>query len=344
MINFLLTVLAAFVVAIGTVAKHIMALMLSPLGSWIEKVLRLQTSLARWWLVFFSLTLCVLVAVFEKIFLSRFVETSGNSAILTFSALSLLALSIYRQSALIMLRDQTEYKNYTEMLEHLSVSSTKWFQNKLRRPEDGLWIRLMMATTVIHVPPTIAVLAIGDHSIFTLLWFIIALFSTFKTPAMNHNLGHNNPFLKLKKEHPTVGLFLVIWYHFVVEFVEGDIPHLTIAAHNIVHHGENNGLDDFETTLPYDRTSFVSTSKLFVRCGLAYTFGIGVLSYLWSKRKNPAYRRGLKRAITGLTFTYGILAVSILNVGVPVVVFILTARLIQSTLKFGQLPELQHSR
>ena len=231
-----------------------------------------------------------------------------------------LALGAFRCAAVWLMEKETNYETYELMAKHLSGGLTGWFYRRLRHPCDVLWIRHMAVSSLVHLPATVSLVLWGDTSWFACSWYVVTILTTVKTPSANHNLGHFRPFQALKLSHAFAAHGLALSYHFVVEFLEGDIPNLTYTAHNLIHHKENNGRDDFESTYACDRASFVSTSKLYFKCMLSYSFGGPVVSYLWRNRARKVCRSGLWKIARGLIFAYGVILLIIAIAGLPVAI------------------------
>lgn len=250
--------------------------------------------------------------------------------------LGYLLLGGFRWTALNLMERETNYRSYGEMLSRFEGGVFGSLAAEFREPTDILWVRHLMVTSLVHLPPTIALFVWGTQTWFVWAWFAVTILATVKTPSLNHNVGHYRPFAGLARKCPLLGRGLGLWYAYIVEFAEGDVPHLAIAGHNLVHHAENNGPGDFESTYPYDRTSFTDTSLLYLNCMASYSFSMRILDYLWQRRAKKAYRQAIRDILKGLSFAYGSLILVAVIASVQVALFILIIRLVQSGLKFGR--------
>lgn len=251
----------------------------------------------------------------------------------------------FRWASHWLMNQESRYASYEAMLAALDRGLTGWFIARLRRREDVVWIRHTALSTLVHLPPTVAFVMWGATSWFARVWFLVAIFASVKTGGANHNIGHSRPFVRFGKTRfdRAVGGALALWYHFVVEPLEGDVPHLTISGHNLIHHVENNGPKDFESSYPYDRTSFVSSALLYFNCALSYSFGVGILPYLWARRATREYRAAFTRTVIGLVYTYGLLVALGLVAGWGMAAFVLVVRLLQSALRYGTFAYTSHA-
>ena len=75
--------------------------------------------------------------------------------------------------------------------------------------------------------------------------------------------------------------------------------------HVYVHHVEDNGPRDSETTTPYDRTSFLDFSRHAFLQGIDMLTGVFVFNYLRAKGK----KRQLRKVLQGFLVWYAVLAV-----------------------------------
>jgi len=88
------------------------------------------------------------------------------------------------------------------------------------------------------------------------------------------------------------------------------IPYWYNIQHSVIHHAEDNGLEDTQSTLKYDRASYFD----FVRCANKFAFsGItsyDIIKYLLKNRRTKA----LRKVLFGMFIFYGFLcAVAIWN-------------------------------
>lgn len=254
-------------------------------------------------------------------------------------------LGAFRWSSHWLMNRESRYESYPAMLAALDRGLTGWFIARLRRREDVVWIRHTALSTLVHLPPTLALVLWGTTSWFASVWFLVAIFASVKTGGANHNIGHSRPFVRFGKTRldRAVGGALSLWYHFGVELLEGDVPHLTISGHNLIHHVENNGPKDFESSYPYDRTSFVSASLLYFNCALSYSFGVGILGYLWARRRIREYKSAFVRTTVGLVWTYGLVVAIGLALGPKMAAFVLAVRLLQAGLRYGTFAYTSHA-
>jgi hypothetical protein len=83
----------------------------------------------------------------------------------------------------------------------------------------------------------------------------------------------------------------------------GRVPHFYRAQHVLIHHVENNGPEDVQTTVHGDRSSFLHLARCALRFGLSWSFGIDVWRYLHRKRRSECIL-----LVAGFAFWFGAIA------------------------------------
>jgi hypothetical protein len=97
-----------------------------------------------------------------------------------------------------------------------------------------------------------------------------------------------------------------VYITYVFTVMLARVPHWYEVQHVVIHHVENNGFEDTQSTLKYDRASFSGFAKCANRFAVSGLLSIDVVSYLWKKRRWKA----LRRLATGIVIFYGVLALA----------------------------------
>ena len=99
-------------------------------------------------------------------------------------------------------------------------------------------------------------------------------------------------------------------FEYVLALLAARVPDHYRIQHVYIHHVEDNGPDDTQTTMAYDRTSFLDFSRLAFWQGLDLVTGYAIIPYLRKKNKT----RQLREFVRGLAIWYAFLiAVTLFN-------------------------------
>lgn len=184
----------------------------------------------------------------------------------------------------------------------------RWISSHLHHPIDAIFTRVWVANSVAVIPLTLLVLNPSTLNYFVILaYFVALLIAQFPHELIDHVNLHTRVF-QPKAGTPTAPRRILKALQFYFEY-----PHQLLLArapeyhriqHVYVHHVEDNGLLDSQTTAPYDRTSFLDFSRHGLIQGLDMVSGYKVYAYLAAKGK----KRQLRELIRGFAIWYGFLA------------------------------------
>jgi hypothetical protein len=158
-----------------------------------------------------------------------------------------------------------------------------------RHEVDGAWLEVLVVATCLVTPPLMAVLMIQGLRPESIMLFAATLW-TLRGPIVDfeHGDSHYN-FLRARPGAPTLGrrcMGALDWYSkYPLALMTGRIPLWYSVQHVAVHHAENNGLEDTQSTAPYDRASFAGFALCAQRFAFSGLFPIDVVLYLVRKRR-----------------------------------------------------------
>lgn len=198
----------------------------------------------------------------------------------------------------------------------------RWFAAVLLRPLDAIFTRIAIANTMVLAPLTLLlVLPQTCNYLVLAAWGTIALLIQFPQDLMDHANIHNRIFTP-RSDAPARSVKVLRacqrYYENALCLMALQIPDYYRIQHNYVHHVEDNGPADSQTTLPYDRTSFIDFARHALVQGIDLVTGRQVFGYLAARNKTKQAAE-LRRAIT---IWYSFLAVvAVINPLAAVAIF-----------------------
>lgn len=176
----------------------------------------------------------------------------------------------------------------------------RWLAGVLHHPIDAVLARVVIGSAIALVPIAVALLLP-----FTINYFVIAAFSTvvllvqFPIENFDHVDMHNRVFTP-RKDAPAYAQRILAsaeWsFRNVLSPLAVRICDFQRIQHVYVHHVEDNGPADVQTTLHLDRMSFLDFSRHALKQGIDMTTGWYVTSYLAAKGKDRQLAK-LRRAL-----------------------------------------------
>ncbi len=184
-----------------------------------------------------------------------------------------------------------------------------WLASRLRNPLDTIWLRFLVALTALMAPAFIGILLptlFGVHSV--LLYSSVFALSFNAINAFEHTNSHNHFFRSSSRSTKLDKIILsALRFHsnYVLNIMYARIPNWYRVQHVAIHHVEDNGPEDTQSTLPYDRSSFIDFSICANRFAWSGILSIDIIQYLTrNKRLKP-----LRDVIAGSLVFYGVLLV-----------------------------------
>ncbi len=201
----------------------------------------------------------------------------------------------------------------------------RWFARVLTHPLDAIFVRVTINNTLLIVPVVVAIVVRRTPSPLTFVLYLLALRVVgLIHEAMDHANMHNHVF-RPKRGAPPLAAALCkaidLYQEYVLCTAVGRIPGWYPVQHLAVHHGEDGSLDDNQTTVVRDRTSFLQYCALCTSWLFSKAFGLDIARYLFVRGRTKLLRRllvhvaGYYLFIAALTWLFG-----------PAVLFLLFAR------------------
>lgn len=179
----------------------------------------------------------------------------------------------------------------------------------LHHPIDAIFTRVWLANSIAIIPVSVLLLIPASINYFVIVGYTVMLLLTqLPQEITDHTNIHTRIFQPKLGATPHVKRllgWLQVYFEWVLTLLVARVPGYYRVQHIYVHHTEDNGPADSQTTLPYDRTSFLDFSRHALRQGVDLVTGWWVLSYLYRKGKS----RPMREVLRGLVFWYAILLV-----------------------------------
>lgn len=198
-----------------------------------------------------------------------------------------------------------------------------WFASVLPNPIDAIFTRIWVGNSIVILPQIVLLIIPATSNYFVVLAYsALLLLSQFPYEITDHVNIHNRIFNPKPDATPTTRRILKacqIYFDKVLCILSARIPDYYRIQHVYVHHVEENGPDDTQSTMAYDRTSFFDFSRHAFWQGLDLVTGFAVIPYLRRRKKN----RQLREFIRGMATWYAfIIAVLLINPLAGVLIYV----------------------
>lgn len=189
-----------------------------------------------------------------------------------------------------------------------------WFVARMRHPDDAVWARLLFFVSLM-IWPTFALMA-RPASFGPLAVLLYSALMSVLSPAIvnfEHCDSHYHVFrthsAKPRLDH-LVLCSIDVYVTYLLSLVLARVPHWYEIQHVVIHHAEDNGPNDTQSTLEYDRASFVEFARCAHRFAVSGLFSDDVIAYLIKNRR----RKVLRSLVLGLFAFYAfIIALVFIN-------------------------------
>lgn len=190
----------------------------------------------------------------------------------------------------------------------------RWFAANLNNPLDAAFTRLFIGNAVAMIPVTVLLILPSTLNYFVVaLWTAALLLVLFPQDLIEHSHMHNRIFTPRIGASPRVKRVLSTcqWiFEYPVTLLTIRMPEFYRIQHVYIHHVEDNGPDDTQSTMTYDRTSFLDYSRHALVQGLDLLTGCLVIPYLMRKNK----KRQIKELLKGMAIFYAlVVAIAVIN-------------------------------
>lgn len=187
---------------------------------------------------------------------------------------------------------------------------------------DAIFTRVWLANSIAIIPLSIMLVLPATTNYFVIVGYTVMLLLTqLPQEITDHTNIHTRIFQPKLGATPRVKRllgWLQVYFEWALTLLVARVPGYYRVQHIYIHHTEDNGPADSQTTLPYDRTSFLDFSRHALRQGLDLVTGWWVLNYLYCKGKT----RPMRDVVRGLALWYAILLMlAVLNPVAALVLF-----------------------
>jgi hypothetical protein len=184
-----------------------------------------------------------------------------------------------------------------------------WFAARAKNPRDVHYFKLMLVNSLVLWPALLGVIVPAVFCTFTFAAYLIVIFLMGPLQeSLIHSDVHNHIFRAkhlAKKQDVLAFRLMNIYLKCVIPFLSGRFPLHYTAEHGMIHHAEDNGVHDTQTTLWCDRKSFIDYSRFAWKQALQVTFSLDWYRYF--VRRNM--RKPIWLLVNGQLLRYGSLAV-----------------------------------
>ena len=199
----------------------------------------------------------------------------------------------------------------------------RWLARVLHHPVDAVFTRVWVANSVLMAPMTLLLILPNTINYFVIMAYATTLLlGQFPQEIVEHQNIHTRVFSPKIGASPRIKMLLnalQFYFEYVFALLTSRVPGFYRVQHVYVHHAEDNGPLDTQTTLPYDRTSFFDFSLHAFWQGVDLVTGCLLLNYLTKKGK----KRQIREIIRGLAIWYAaLLVVGVFNPTAAIYLFL----------------------
>ena len=190
----------------------------------------------------------------------------------------------------------------------------RWLASVLHHPVDAVFTRVWVANSVLMAPMTLLLILPNTINYFVIMAYATTLLlGQFPQEIVEHQNIHTRVFSPKIGASPRIKMLLnalQFYFEYIFALLTSRVPGFYRVQHVYVHHAEDNGPLDTQTTLPYDRTSFFDFSLHAFWQGVDLVTGCLLLNYLTKKGK----KRQIREIVQGLAIWYAaVLVVAVFN-------------------------------
>lgn len=189
-----------------------------------------------------------------------------------------------------------------------------WLIRHLRHSDDAVWGPLVLVVSLLAWPTVIALALPATFGLRTVLMYSAVIWVTATAVT---NFEHGDSHYHFFRTHCATGrsnrlLFwcLTFYIEYVFPLALARVPYWYEVQHVVIHHAEDNGPNDTQSTLEYDRASFIDFARCANTFAVSGLVSIDVIGYLVQNRRQKA----LRQLLLGLLIFYAfIAAVALVN-------------------------------
>lgn len=175
-----------------------------------------------------------------------------------------------------------------------SDSTYRWFAHRLRNNIDCVWFSALPLFSVLPILFLICAEWASNPAPSLILYLLIIANGWGAMDAFEHADGHYRFLGRANNQSRTDSfIFTAIGWFFCypLNIAMGRIPGWYSIQHNVIHHAEDNGIEDTQSTLKYDRASYFDYLIRINRFALSGFFPIDVVHYLRRRRHQKCLRK-----------------------------------------------------
>jgi hypothetical protein len=216
----------------------------------------------------------------------------------------------------------TEYPATFEGLKQSIASRPldRWISGLLHHPIDAIYTRIWVGNSVCMIPLTLLLVLPSTINYFVLAAYGVALLLIqFPHDLADHVNIHTRIFQpKIGASEGVKKLLraLQFYFEYVLALLVARAPHYYRVQHVYVHHVEDNGPLDSQTTAPLDRASFLDFSRHAFKQGLDLVGGMSIYRYLRAKGKARQIRDLVRGLIVWWAIVIGVAIVNPVGAGI----------------------------
>jgi hypothetical protein len=185
----------------------------------------------------------------------------------------------------------------------------RYFAAHMRNPLDAYFVRDLIYSSLMIGPSWVILLQANFLPGMNYLFFAVAYIGAFaKFENFDHTNLHNR-FFRCRRGLTGMPRLVLRSVELYVEYVLSPLflrmPLFYRVQHAYIHHLENNSIHDTQSTLLYDRRSFIDFCRFAGAFALDYTTADQTIAYLVRHRR----RRPLTMVIRGIALWYAALGV-----------------------------------
>jgi hypothetical protein len=199
----------------------------------------------------------------------------------------------------------------------------RWFESVLPNSIDAIFARIWVGNSIVILPLIVLLIVPSTTNYFVVLAYsALLLLSQFPYEITDHVNIHNRIFNPKPDASDATRRTLKacqVYFDKVLPLLSARVPDYYRIQHVYVHHVEENGPDDTQSTMAYDRKSFFDFARHAFWQGLELVSGFTVIPYL-RRRKKDRQLREFKR---GLAIWYAfVIAVTVINPIAGVLIYV----------------------
>ena len=176
----------------------------------------------------------------------------------------------------------------------------------LHHPVDAIFTRVWVANSLLMAPMTLLLILPSTINYFVIMAYATTLLlSQFPQEIVEHQNIHTrvfSPKAEPARASRRSSSALQFYFEYIFALLTSRVPGFYRVQHVYVHHVEDNGPLDTQTTLPYDRTSFFDFSLHAFWQGVDLVTGCLLINYLIKRARSAKFAKSSEDSPSGMRF------------------------------------------